>query len=398
MSRRIDRVQTFVVDAFRANFVFVKLITDDGLTGVGEGTVEHRELTLAAAIEEIGRYLTGKDPFAIEHHVEMLNRDSYWRTGVILRSALSAVEMALHDIKGKALGVPVYELLGGKQRDRIRCYANGWFVGAKAPDEFAAKAKNALALGFRGLKWDPFGQSYLSIDGPTRARAIECVEAVRGAVGPAVDLMIEGHGRFDVPTAIAIARDLAPFRPTWFEEPIPPENIDALAEVRRKSPVPIATGERYYEPARFQDLIAKRAADFLQPDVCHVGGLSEARKIAALAHMNYLPIAPHNPLGPVGNAATLQLAAASANFAWLETMMTDVPWRSEIVREDVSLIDGEMTIPAVPGLGVELDEAACAAHPYQVYELRHYRGTLTNIRPQAATPFFKIVRSGDRPG
>jgi galactonate dehydratase len=392
---RITGLATTVVDAFRANFVFVRVKTDAGIHGAGEGTLEMREQSVAAAIGELARSLEGKDPFAVEHHVETLSRDGYWRTGAVMRSAISAVEAALLDIKGKALGVPVYELLGGAHRSKVKCYANAWFTGAREPDDFARKAAAALEMGFRALKWDPFGTAYLQMDRTARRRSIAIIRAVRDAVGPEVELLIEGHGRFDVPTAVALAQEMAPFEPSFFEEPTPPENIDAVAELRRRSPVPIATGERYYEPARFAELLAKEAADVLQPDVCHVGGLSAAKTIAAMAHIALKPVAPHNPMGPIGNAMTLHLAAAIPNFLMLETMATDVPWRAEIVpSEDLTLTDGWMDIPARPGLGIDFDEEACARHPYRPYELRHYKGTLTDIRPKVAPPFFKVRRTG----
>ncbi len=385
---KITSIKTFVVDAFRANYVFVKVFTDEGLTGVGEGTVEMRELTVASAINELERYLVGKDPFQTDLHLEMMSRDSYWRTGVFIRSALSAVDAALLDIKGKALGVPVYELLGGKQRDSVPCYANAWFSGARTPEEFAAKAKLAVKAGFKALKWDPFGSAYLNQSREERNLAMDIVAAVREAVGRNVDLMIEGHGRFNVPTSIAIAKDLVPFDPFWFEEPVPPESIDALAAVRRKSPVAIASGERYYEPVRFFELIEKEAADYLQPDISHVGGISEAKRIAGIAHARYLPIAPHNPLGPIANAMTLQIAASIPNFAVLETMMNDVAWRGEVVSENVNFKNGNMIIPTAPGLGVDINEEACLEHAYVAHDLRHYKGTLTDIRPADATPFY----------
>ncbi len=388
MRARITSLRTFVVDAFRANYVFVRIDTAEGLHGVGEGTVEHRERAVAAAIEEFVPTIIGANAFQTDALVERMARDSYWRTGVVIRSAIAAIEAALLDIKGKALGVPVYELLGGRQRAGARVYANAWFTGAKTPVEFAEKAQIAVRAGWRALKWDPFGTAYLRLERNEANRAIEIVEAVRSAVGPDVELMIEGHGRFDVPAAIAVARELAPFRPYWFEEPVPPESIAAVAEVRARSPVPIATGERYYEPARFAELVSARAADYLQPDVSHVGGLSAARDIARLAHLHYLPIAPHNPLGPVANAMTLHLAAATPNFAWLETMVSDVPWRVEIVREHCEIADGHMLISDAPGLGVDLDLEACAAHPPGTYSLRHYGGTLTSIRPLDARPFY----------
>lgn len=392
---KITELRTFVVDAFRANYVFVKLVTDEGIHGVGEGTLEMKEPTLAAAIEQLGDYLIGKDPFQVEHHVHMMTRDSYWRTGPVLRSAISAVEAAMLDIKGKALDVPVYELLGGAHRDRIRCYANGWFTGARTAEDFATKAVEATQLGFKGLKWDPFGSHYLTMSLAERRRCIEIVEAVRGAVGLDIDLMIEGHGRFDVPTAIAVAQDIAPFSPTWFEEPVPPESLEAVAEVRRKSPVAIATGERFFDPARFAEVLACGGADYLQPDISHVGGITEAKRIANLAQVQYVPVCPHNPIGPIANAMTLHMAAATSNFSWLETMLSDVPWRSEVVTENVDFADGYMSISNAPGLGIDINEEACAAHPYTPYELRHYKGTLTDIRPKDAKPFYQGSAAGN---
>lgn len=194
---KITALKTFVVDAFRANYVFVKIYTDGGLTGVGEGTVEMLENSVAAMIADFEAYLVGEDPFRTEFHNAILSRDSYWRTGVILRSAIAAIDGALLDIKGKALGVPVFELLGGRQRDSVPCYANAWFTGARTADEFAAKAVAAVAAGFAALKWDPFGTAYLTQTREERHRSMEIVAAVRDAVGPRVDLMIEGHGRFD---------------------------------------------------------------------------------------------------------------------------------------------------------------------------------------------------------
>jgi galactonate dehydratase len=374
---KITAIKTFLVDAHRANFIFVKIYTDAGYDGLGEATTEWSERAVVAAIEEAGEFLIGKDPFATDYLISTMHAHSYWRTGAILRSALAGMEAALLDLKGKALGVPVYELLGGKHRDTVGCYGNGWFSGAITAADFAKKATEAVAMGFRALKWDPFGNAYLEMDRAARNRTIENVEAVRAAVGPDIDLMIEVHGRLNVPTAIAMARALAKFDPRWLEEPVPPESIDALADVRAGSPIPIATGERYCEPERFMELIAKRAVDILQPDIIHVGGMLEGQKIAAMAHARFLPVAPHNPTGPVANAMTLQVAATIPNFCILETIAVDVPWRKEIVRESLNFTNNEITIPTTPGLGLELDEAACARHPY----VRHPMPQFDKIRP-----------------
>jgi len=385
---KIRDVRTYLVHCYRTNWVFVKIETDEGISGVGEATLEMKEKAVEAAVGELRGYLLGKDPREIERHFHAMYRDSYWRTGPVLMSALSAVEMALWDISAKELGVPVYRLLGGKCHDRVKAYANAWFAGAKTPEAFAEKAKAAAARGFLALKWDPFGNAYLNLSTKELDDALAVVGAVRDAVGNAVDLLIEGHGRFNVPTACTIARELEPFRPLWFEEPVPPDNLDALADVRARSRISIAAGERLYHRAQFRELFEKRAADFIQPDVSHSGGLAECKKIAAMAEAYHLPFAPHNPSGPVANAATLQLAACTPNFCLLETMATDIPWRKDLTTEKLIFKDGYFEIPDRPGLGLELIEEAFASHPYEPRPLRHYVGTLTDIRPPEAQPYF----------
>ncbi len=386
---KITSIRTLICHAYRTNWVFVKVQTDSGLHGVGEATLEHRELTVAQAVRELERSLVGKDPHNIEALWHQVYRDAYWRGGAVLMSALSGVEMALWDIKGKALGVPVYQLLGGKVRDSVPCYANGWFAPAKTPDEFAAKARLAVQAGFRGLKWDPFGASYLEIDKRGLREALTCIEAVVSAVGPEVDILIEGHGRFNVPTAIRIAHALEDFDIHWFEEPIPPDNLEALAEVKLRTRVPIAAGERLYSRWDYQRFFTLRCADYAQPDVSHTGGIMEVKKIAAQAEANHIAICPHNPSGPVANAASLQLAACVPNFSVLEIMSADVPHRREISTERVGFENGTLCIPDGPGLGIDLNEEAIAAHPYEPRDLRHYNGQLTNIRPPDAVDYFQ---------
>lgn len=388
----ITGLETYVVHAFRCNWVFVRIQTSDGISGVGEATVEMKELTVAQAVEELESYLVGKDPFAIEHHLHIMNRDSYWRNGVILRSALSAVETALFDIKAKALKIPVYELLGGKCRDRVPCYANGWFSGARTPAQFADKARSTTAMGFKALKFDPFGSSYLRLSPAERSQAYEIVEAVRAGAGNEIDLLIEVHGRLDVPTAVEMARLFEPFRPAWYEEPVSPDNMSAVAEVRRRCPIAIAFGERLFDSQRFLEALRLEALDIAQPDVCHVGGLLETKRIAGLAALHGRCVAPHNPNGPVCNAATLQIAASTPNFNYLETMVTDVPWRKDVAEESLTMIDGEMAIPDGPGLGIDLQLEAMLQHPYVARGLRHYSGALTDIRPDNAEPWYTIRR------
>lgn len=385
---KVTDIKTFVVDCFRTNWVFVKVYTDEGISGVGEGTLEYKEKALLGAVAHIKSYLLGKDPRQIEKHFHDIYRDAYWRGGAVLMSALSAVETVLWDILGKSLNVPVWQLLGGKVNDDCRIYVNGWFAGAKEPEEFAGKAAEVVKRGITALKWDPFGKSYRQIASAELDKALRCIAAVRAAVGDGVDLLIEAHGRFDVPTAVRIAREIAPFKPLFLEEPVPPDNLRALAAVREKSPVAIAAGERLYTRYGYNDLFALRAADYIQPDVSHAGGIMELKKIAAVAEALYIPFAPHNPSGPVANASTLQLAACCPNFCLLEIMYSDVAYRSEITDEQLHCENGRMRIGDRPGLGIELNEDACLKYPYAEHTLRHYTGGLTDIRPPETRFYF----------
>lgn len=386
---KITQIKTFICHAYRTNWVFVKVITDSGLYGVGEATLEYREPTVVQAIKELERYLVGKDPHNIEAFWHDTYRDAYWRGGVVLMSALAGVEMALWDIKGKDLGVPVYQLLGGKVRDSVKCYANAWFAGAKKPEEFAQKAKIAVKNGFSGLKWDPFGKEYLNIDPKHLNDALDCIAAVKDAVGDQVHLIIEGHGRFNVPTAVRIGNTLEKFGILWFEEPIPPDDKKGIAWVRSKIATPVSGGERLYSRFEYADYLRMECADFWQPDVSHAGGIMEVRKIAAMAESHYIPVCPHNPSGPVANAATLQLAACIPNFYLLETMANDIPWRADVSTEKVKFENSEMFIPDLPGLGIDINEEEIAKHPYECRNLRHYVGTLTDIRPEGSTGYFQ---------
>lgn len=386
---KVTAIKTFVCHAYRTNWVFVKVMTDSGLYGVGEATLEYREPTVVQAIMELERYLVGKDPHNIEAFWHDTCRDAYWRGGVVLMSALAGVEMALWDIKGKDLGVPVYKLLGGKVRDSVKCYANGWFAGAKTPEEFAEKAKIAVENGFSGLKWDPFGKAYLNIDPKSLNDALDCVAAVKDAVGDKVHLIIEGHGRFNVPTAVRIGNVLEKFGILWFEEPIPPDDKKGIAWVRSKISTPVSGGERLYSRFEYADYLRMECADFWQPDVSHAGGIMEVRKIASMAEAHYIPVCPHNPSGPVANAATLQLAACTPNFYLLETMSSDIPWRADVSTERVKFENSEMFIPDLPGLGIDINEEEIAKHPYECRNLRHYVGTLTDIRPADSKGYFR---------
>jgi galactonate dehydratase len=291
---KITGLKVFVANVSRTNFVFVKLYTDAGIDGVGEATLEWKTLTVVAALEELERVLVGRDPFASDALIEQLHRDSYWRTGAVFRTALGALDAALLDIKGKALGVPVFDLLGGKHRERIKCYANHWFFGATTADEYAVKARDAVAMGYRALKWDPFADYSLEMSRQQLSRSVETVAAVRDAVGPDVDLMLDVHGRFNVPSAIAMCKVMAPYDLTWIEEPVPPEAIDALADVRASSPVPIAAGVRN---VRLQD-IDRLFAEGLEEATGFVPALAGGdRRRRALVRIRSLPRGPQQKGG-----------------------------------------------------------------------------------------------------
>lgn len=386
---RITDLETVVVDFYRTNLVFVLMHTDEGLTGIAEATLEGQEPAVRGAVKVAADAVRGKDPSRISQIVYELNRDGYWRGGPVTMTALSAVETAMWDLKAKTLGVPVYELLGGKSRDRVRAYANGWFSGAATPEHFAEAAVATVAQGFRGLKWDPFEAADLTVGEKDLRRMLEPVAAVREAVGDDVELFIEGHGRFDVPTAIRVARALEPFQPVFFEEPSPPDGIDALVEIRSKSPVPIAAGERWFGRHAFVPVLARGAVDYIQPDVTHAGGLSELSFLSTLAAAHYVPFAPHNPSGPLSTAATLQLGAALPNFRYLEIMAVDVPWREDISDEALVLTpEGDVMIPDGPGLGITLDLEAIAEHPYTPHPMRLFTDAVADIRPPDARSYF----------
>lgn len=388
---KISSIDTFVVDFYRTNLVIVRVNTDEGITGLGEATLEGKERAVQGALAELAETVVGLDPTRINGLLYEVARDWYWRGGPVIMTALSSLEMALWDISARELGVPVSRLLGGATRDRVRAYANGWFSGAATPQEYAAAARRTVQSGFRGLKWDPFENYDMTITSAQLDRVLAQLEAVRAAVGPDVELFVEGHGRFDVRNAIKIAREIAPFDPVWFEEPCPPDNLDALVDIRRASPVPIAAGERWYGRQGFAPALARQAVDFVQPDVTHAGGIAELAFISTLAATSYVGFAPHNPSGPISTAATLQLGATVPNFRYLEIMATDVPWRPEITTERLVLTEeGDILIPTCVGLGIELDLEAIARHPFTPHPLRMFEDAVYDIRPRDERSFFNL--------
>lgn len=362
---KIDRFETFLANAGLRNYLFVRLHTDAGISGIGEATLEWQEKTVQTLCHEWveGRVL-GRDPFDVESLVGGMVRDQY-QGGSTVMTAISGVEIALWDIIGKACGQPAYRLLGGRCHKRIATYANGWYGGAQTPAEYAERARDAAKRGYRAMKFDPFGVAWRDLSAEDSEAAIERVAAVREAVGPDVGLMIEFHGRLSAGSAAEMIRRLERFEPVWCEEPVSPECLDLLAEVKRQTRSPIAAGERLYTLADFYRLASLRAADIVQMDIAHCGGLSAAKKIAAVAAMQDLRVAPHCSIGPVALAAALHFDVSTPNFMVQEAFAEfDVPWRNELVGGWNPIRDGELHLSDAPGLGLELNETALAEHPY----------------------------------
>ena len=364
---KIVRFETLMANAGLRNYLFIRLHTDNGLTGIGEATLEWQEKTVQTLAHEwLEDRVVGRDPFDIERLLDELIRDQY-QGGATALTAISAFEIALWDIVGKACGQPVYRLLGGRYHRRIPAYANGWYGGARTPAEYAERAREAVARGYRGLKFDPFGVAWKDLTQDEADEALAIVAAVREAVGERVRLFVEFHGRLSAGSATMIIRALEPYKVAWCEEPVAPEAIELLAEVRQKAHCPIAAGERLYMLADFHRLFQLRAVDVVQMDIAHCGGISMSKKIAALASVYDIRVSPHCSIGPVALAAALHFDVSTPNFQVQETFADfDVPWRSALVRGWDPVQNGEFVFPDpdAPGLGLELDDNVIADHPY----------------------------------
>ena len=365
---RITKFETFLVNGGLRNYLFVRLTTDTGVTGIGEATLEWQEQTVDTLLHEwVEDRILGINPFDIESVFGNLIRDQY-QGGATVLTAISGVEIACWDIVGKACGEPVYKLLGGRVRDRLPAYANGWYGGAKTPHEYAAKACEVVGRGYRGMKFDPFGVAWKHLTTDQMSDAEQIVATVRAAVGSDVDLMIEVHGRLSVGSAIEMGRRLIPYSPAWYEEPVTPHSLDQLADVKRALPFPIAAGERLYMLEEFARLTSLRACDVVQMDLAHCGGLWIGKKIAALCQAQEMRISPHCSIGPVALCAAIHFDWSTPNVTVQENFAEyDVPWRNDLVHgwSPVQQGKGEFMLPNRPGLGIELNEAACAQHPYR---------------------------------
>jgi galactonate dehydratase len=363
---KITDVKTFLTHAGLRNYLFVELSTDKGLTGVGEASLEWQERAVECLIHDWVRdRVLGANPFDIESTIGNLIRDQYQGGSTIL-TAISGIEIAMWDLIGKACGQPVYKLLGGKARDRLRSYANGWYGGSSTPEQFASKSLEVCRRGYDAMKFDPFGVAWKSMSHDEMAQAEQVVSAVRQAVGPQVDLMIEVHGRLSCQAAIEMGLRLERYRPAWYEEPVTPHSLDLLQQVKQSLPFPIAAGERLYMLEDFARLTTLRACDVVQLDLAHCGGLWIGKKIAALAQAQDLQLAPHCSIGPVALCAALHFDWSTPNVMIQENFAEyDVMWRNEFVCGWNPCRPGEFAPPDGPGLGIELNKSACAAHPPQ---------------------------------
>lgn len=369
---RITAISTVIVNASLRNWVFVKVSTDqDGLVGWGEATLEWKARAVAGAVGDLAQIVVGQDPRRIEYLWQAMYRDHFFKGGPVTMSALSGIDQALWDIKSRLYGVPAFELLGGAVRDRLRMYDHlgggdsSVVYGEASVDGFGKAAARAAADGFTALKIlaVPSGSGLPSQSDLDGAAAL--MRAVREAVGDRVDIMVDLHGRTSAAGAIAYGRALAPYNPWFFEEPCQPGNPRALREVAAALPFPVATGERLISIQEFRDHLAIEACAVLQPDICHVGGPTTMRKIAALAESHGIPLAPHNPLGPIATAVNQHVAFATPGVMIQEVMRADVPWRNEVVSATMPIVDGYISVPNGPGWGVEVDEERAAEHPYR---------------------------------
>jgi galactonate dehydratase len=374
---KITAIETHVCHARMRNWVFVKVLTDQpGLWGWGEATLEWHTRAVVGAIEDLSQLLIGEDPRRIERLWQIMYRQHFWHgNGIVRGTAISGIDVALWDLVGKVHGVPVHQLWGGPVRDYVRLYCH--LGGGKMEDfyetnvsdakRFAELAAQAVADGFSAFK-SMAVPSTMPLEGHAPVRYAEgCVAAMREAVGPDIDIMVDCHARPSPRMGLLFAKALEPYNLYFFEEPCWPETIEDIALIQRAVRTPIATGERLVSQHAFRELLEQRACAVLQPDITHCGGLTEARRIAAMAEAYRVALAPHNPQGPVSTAASLEFGFATPSYVICETVHSDVPWRQDVVREGFTVdIQGRVVRPNQrPGLGVEINEDEVRKHPFQ---------------------------------
>lgn len=353
---RITHYQTFVVGTPWRNLTYVLVETDTGHTGVGEARVVGKTHTVAQYLLDVRRHIIGHDPHDIEALYRRLTLLDFGSAGEVVMTGLALIEMACWDIIGKEANLPVYQMIGGKVRDSVPAYANGWYTVERSPEQFAAAAKRVTAKGYKAMKFDPFGNGDLEMSRAEFRKSIALIEAVRGAVGPDVELLIEMHGRFAPHQAVEIAKAIEQYHPSWIEEPCRPEDVGALKHVAAHTSIPIATGERLYRASQFRDLFEDRSVHIIQPDINQCGGLYEVKKIASTAETYSVVVAPHNVGGIVSTTAALHLMATLRNGKILEHF-------NDFVDEGIkqcgapypAVVDGAFQLPQGPGWGLTLN-------------------------------------------
>ena len=374
---KIIDVKVWLVEGIKYNWTLLKIYTDDGFTGVGEATNWPGSPIIEAAARHAGERIIGLDPMRTNYIWHKLYRDLNWigPYGASL-CAISGIDMALLDLKAKVLGVPCYELLGGAFRKEITLYANYWFIkGDHTPEDYARQAKIVMDAGFQGLKFDPFAHvnyfygddlsTNLALSKDQQDHAYKVSQAVREAVGPSVDIMIETHAMLNFKTAITMAERLAELDITWYEEPVGPENPETLKAFRDRLPsgVSICVGERHYTRYGIRPLLEMGVCDILMPDITRCGGPSELNRMASMAEVYGVLIAPHNPNGPLSTLSSAHVCAAIPNFFKQEYMFTDVPWRDEVIDHPIKVEKGNLLLSDRPGWGVDLVEEVMERHP-----------------------------------
>jgi galactonate dehydratase len=360
---KITDIQSFLVNAGGRNLCFVKVMTDAGIFGFGEAYSVGPDEATVATIKDFKGWLLGKDPRNVEYLWATMYNFTRFPGGAVINAAMSGIEHALWDIAGKAAGLPVYMLLGGKCRDRVRCYQS---AGGRTPAQLAESAKALIAkYGYTAIKMAPHppGSQSMPYNAVTRA-AGQRAEAVRNAVGPDIDLAFDAHATlFEPIRAAQMAEALKPAHPYFLEEPIRMENMDAMETLKQRMQIPLATGECLYTKHDFRQLLSKQAADIIQPDVCLAGGIMELKKIAAMAEAHYVVVAPHNPMGPLATMVNVHFAACTPNFLILEYHPDDESPRKDLIKDPILVKNGYLEIPNKPGWGYEVNEEAFRRYP-----------------------------------
>ena len=362
---KITGIETYVVGNPWKIWVFARVLTDAGIYGVGEGSLGQMSYAVEGAIQDLKQWIIGADPFDIEWMTNRVNHEIYADGGQIKMSAMAAIEIACWDIMGKATNLPVYKLLGGKCHPKLRAYANGWYRVDRKPELFAERALRVKALGYTAMKFDPFGANWRIMTPREEDLSIDIVRAVRAAVGPEVDLMIEAHSRFGVSQAIQVAKRLEEFRPAWLEEPVPHHNPIHTVEVARATSVPIATGESLSSKQAFADLLKYGAIQIVQMEPVHVGGILASRKIADMVDASYGMIAPHSAAGAISTMACVHIDAATPNFYVQEFFhdFTSNTWEHDLFKTSLTVKDGYIELPTEPGLGIDLNLDVARSQP-----------------------------------